>query len=72
VSLSIEQRLADALGECERLRSDNQQLRERLGLPQAEAAAQATGNIVEFSSTVATVTSKSGADERNLLKFGPQ
>jgi superfamily II DNA or RNA helicase len=67
VSSPIEQRLADALAECERLRADNQQLRGRLGLPQAEAAAQTTGNTVEFNSTVATVTSKSSADEKVKL-----
>jgi regulator of replication initiation timing len=42
VSLPVEQRLADALAECERLRGENQQLRERLVLPLVEAAAQST------------------------------
>jgi len=67
VSLPIEQRLADALGECERLRAENQQLRERLGLPQAEVSAQSTDNSVEFNSAVATVTSKSSPDEKVRL-----
>ena len=67
MSLSIEQRLADALGECEQLRAENQQLRERLGLPQTEVAAQSTNCGVEFNSTLAAVTSKSGADEKVKL-----
>jgi hypothetical protein len=67
VSFFVEQRLADALAECERLRGENQQLRERLGLPQAEAAAQSTNGGVEFNSTVAVVTSKSGPDEKVKL-----
>jgi superfamily II DNA or RNA helicase len=67
VSLPIEQRLAGALGECERLRAENQQLRERLGLPQAEAAAQSTDGGVAFNSIVAAVTSKSGPDEKVKL-----
>ena len=67
MSLPVEQRLADALAECERLRAENQQLRERLGLPQVEAAAQSTANTVEFNSTVAAVTSKSSPDEKVKL-----
>jgi superfamily II DNA or RNA helicase len=69
VSLPVEQRLAGVLAECERLRGENQQLRERLGLPLAEAAAQSTNSSGKFSSTVATVTSKSGPDEKvNLFR----
>ncbi len=64
MSSLIEQRLADALGECERLRAENQQLRERLGLPQAEAAAQSTNSGGEFNSTVAAIISKSCPDEK--------
>jgi superfamily II DNA or RNA helicase len=67
VSFSVEQRLADALAECERLRVENQQLRERCGLPQVETAAQSTANTVEFDSTSATVTSKSSSDEKVKL-----
>ena len=64
MSLPVEQRLADALAECERLRAENQQLRERQGLPPVEAAAQSTDDTVEFNPTAATVTSKSGPDEK--------
>ena len=67
MSFSVEQRLADALAECERLRVENQQLRERCGLPQVETAAQSTANTVEFDSTSATVTSKSSSDEKVKL-----
>jgi hypothetical protein len=59
--------LADALGECERLRTENQQLRERLGLPQSEAADQSTNSGIEFNTTAAMVTSKSSADEKVKL-----
>jgi regulator of replication initiation timing len=67
VNLPVEQRLANALAECERLRVENQQLRERLGLPEAEAATQSTNGSTEFNSTLAAVTSKSGADEKVKL-----
>jgi len=67
VSFPVEQRLADALAECERLRVENQQLRERLGLPEAEAAAPSTNSGIEFNSTVAVVTSKSSPDEKVKL-----
>ena len=67
MSLPFEQRLADTLAECERLRAENQQLRERLGPPQVEAVARLTNNTVEFDSTAATVTSKSGPNEKVKL-----
>ena len=67
MSLSVEQQLAAALVECERLRTENQQLRERQGLPQVEAAAQPTDDTAEFNSTPATVTSKSSSDEKVKL-----
>ena len=57
MSLSVEQQLAAALAECERLRTENQQLRERQGLPPVvEAAAQPTDDTAEFNSTPVTVT----------------
>lgn len=67
MSFSVEQRLAAALAECERLRTENQQLRERQGLPQVEAAAQPTDDTAEFNSTPVTVTSKSSSDEKVKL-----
>jgi hypothetical protein len=67
VSLSAEQQLAAALAECERLRAENQQLRERQGLLQVEAAAQSNDDTTEFNSTPATVTSKSSSDEKVKL-----
>ena len=67
MSLSVEQQLAAALAECERLRTENRQLRERQGLPQVEAAAQPTDDTAEFNSTPATVTSKSSSDEKVKL-----
>ena len=67
MSLPVEQQLAAALAECDRLRAENQQLRERQGVPQVEAAAQSTDNTVEFNSTPATVTSKSSSDEKVKL-----
>jgi len=48
-------KLAQALSECERLRVENRQLRERLGIPPVETAVQ----IVSESSTQVTVTAKS-------------
>ena len=67
MGLPVEQQLAAALAECERLRAENQQLREHQGLPQVEAAAQSTDDTVEFNSTPATVTSKSSSDEKVKL-----
>lgn len=67
MSLPVEQQLAAALAKCERLRAENQQLRERQGLPQVEAAAQSTDDTVEFNSTPATITSKSSSDEKVKL-----
>jgi regulator of replication initiation timing len=47
--LSVEQQLAAALAECERLRAENQQLRERQGLSQVETVAQSTDDTPEFN-----------------------
>ena len=68
MSLSVEQQLAAALAECERLRAENQQLRECQGLPPVvETAAQSITNTVEINSTVAVVTSRSSSDEKVKL-----
>ena len=39
-SMPVEQRLADALAEYDRLQEENRQLRERLGLPQTDTTIQ--------------------------------
>jgi superfamily II DNA or RNA helicase len=59
-SEAIEQRLAAALAECERLREENRQLRERMGLVQVEMQ-----NPQSPSST--TVTAKSSSEEKVML-----
>ncbi|HEX3628241.1 MAG TPA: hypothetical protein VH280_22765 [Verrucomicrobiae bacterium] len=53
-------RLAEALAECERLREENRQLRERMGIPQKEAAP----SLATEPSLPITVTGKSSPDEK--------
>jgi hypothetical protein len=53
-------KLAQALAECERLKEENRQLRERLGIPRIETAAQP----VSESNTPVTVTAKSSPDKK--------
>jgi hypothetical protein len=67
VSLSLEQRLAAALAECERLHVDNQQLRARLNLPQVETAAVQSTASIDLNSIAAMVTSKSSSNEKVKL-----
>lgn len=67
MSLPVEQQLAAALAECERLHVENQQLRERQGLPQVQAAAKSNDDTAEFNCTLATVTSKSSSDKKVKL-----
>jgi len=57
---STDSKLAQALAECERLRMENRQLRERLGIPPVETAVQ----IVPECSAQVTVTAKSNPDEK--------
>ncbi len=53
-SMPIEQRLADALADCDRLQEETRQLRERLGLPHADTTVQpvSTGSVNIASSTI--------------------
>jgi hypothetical protein len=56
-------KLAQALSECERLRLENRQLRERLGIPLVDTAIQ----IVFETSTQVTITSKSNPEAKVKL-----
>ena len=64
--MPIEQKLADALAECERLQEENRQLRERLGFPQTDTTIQPvstqSGNIAS-----AKINSKSSPEEKVKL-----
>ncbi len=54
-AMSVEQKLADALAECERLRKENRALRNRLGFPENEASV----------STIAPATASFGDPSTN-------
>ena len=58
--------LAEVLAECERLRAENRQLKERLGIPQAESTAPFTPPQA-VPTPQAEVTSKSSPDEKVTL-----
>ena len=60
---SNDSKLARALAECERLQKENRQLRECLGIPRIENAAQP----VSKPNTQITVTAKSSPDEKVTL-----
>ena len=64
-SLPVEQKLADALAECERLRAENRDLRYRLGLPESKAAAPTTMPAVVVAGS--TINSKSSPEEKVKL-----
>jgi hypothetical protein len=63
---STDSKLAQALSECERLRLENRQLRERLGIPLVDTAVR----IVSGSSTQVTVTAKSSVSDRRIHASG--
>lgn len=58
--------LAEALAECERLQAENQRLRERLGVSQAEITDPLTP-AQAVSTTQAEVTARSSPDEKVKL-----
>ena len=63
----IEQRLATALAECERLREENRQLRERVGLVQIETQISQSPPAIITTATPAVVTARSNAEEKVKL-----
>ena len=63
---STDPKFAEMLAECERLRDENQRLRERLGIPQAEATVPFTP-APALSTTQAAVNAKSSPDEKVKL-----
>src|ERR1017187_6411512 len=66
-SHSTDPKLAEALAECERLREENRQLRQRFGLSPIEAENPLLNGIATSGSIAATVTSKSTPDDKVKL-----
>ncbi|MCX5659624.1 MAG: DEAD/DEAH box helicase family protein [Planctomycetota bacterium] len=64
--MTSEQRLSEALADCERLREENRRLRERLGLPQAEASLW-PATPQPPTNGAAIINSKSSSDEKMSL-----
>jgi superfamily II DNA or RNA helicase len=64
-SMPVEQKLADALAECERLREENGDLRHRLGLPEKESPVATVAFASSFGSS--TIHSKSSSEEKVKL-----
>jgi superfamily II DNA or RNA helicase len=60
-------KLAEALAECERLREENRQLRQRFGLSPIRTEVALPDNIAAPNVTAATVTSKSTPDDKVKL-----
>ncbi len=67
VSHPTDPKLAEALAECERLREDNRQLRQRLGLPLIKTEIPSPNDIAKSGFAEATVTSKSTPDDKVKL-----
>ena len=65
-SLSIEQKLADALAECDQLREQNRQLRQRLGISEAETSIQPASTQAKNIAS-GSVNSKSAPEEKVKL-----
>ena len=64
---STDPRLAEAVAECERLREENRQLRQRFGLSLIEAEIPLLNDLVTSGSTAAAVTCKSTPDDKVKL-----
>ena len=64
--MSIEQRLAEALAECERLRAENRRLREPFGISDAQTLPPLVA-LQSPSATTATVNAKSSPEEKVKL-----
>jgi hypothetical protein len=65
-SMSIEQRLAEVLAECERLRAENRRLREPLGISDAQTLPP-PASLQYPSATIATINAKSSPEEKVKL-----
>jgi hypothetical protein len=66
-SHSTDPKLAEVLAECERLREENRQLKQRLGFPPIEAEIPLLNGIATSGLTEAAVTSKSTPDGKLKL-----
>ncbi len=64
-STPIERKLAEALTECDRLREENRQLRDRLGMPIEKKPAQP--NSAPSTTGSSAINSKSSSEEK--VKF---
>ncbi|MGH7943181.1 MAG: TOTE conflict system archaeo-eukaryotic primase domain-containing protein [Limisphaerales bacterium] len=64
-SMFVEQKLADALSECERLRAENRDLRNRLRLPRTEASVSTDALVAPPAG--AAINSKSSPEEKVKL-----
>jgi superfamily II DNA or RNA helicase len=64
----MENKLGDALAECERLREENRQLRKRLGLPDGDISVQPILPTSSFA--FGTINSKASPDEKVKLFRG--
>lgn len=64
-STPMEQKLAEALTECDRLREENRQLRDRLGMPTEKKLAQP--NSAPATTGSSAINSKSSPDEKVKL-----
>ena len=63
--MSVEQKLADALAECERLREENRTLRNRLELPETEVSVPTVAPVAPPA--ISTINSKSSPEEKVKL-----
>jgi hypothetical protein len=66
-SPSTDPKLAEVLAECDRLREENRQLRQRFGLPAVEPEIPFPNDVITSEATEATVTSKSTPNNKVKL-----